>query len=243
MSGHRFSFGNDRIGTMETVGLDALMIRLFDTIDEANVGWLLALVERLRGTFGDHLVDLVPSYTTVLVHYDVLALDMDQARARVRQAALGLAPAASAQGREHRVPVWYHPTVGPDLARLAELSGLTVDEVVRRHCAKAYRVFALGFTPGFAFMGLVEPALAAPRLTTPRQRIAAGSVGIGERQTAIYPSDSPGGWNLLGRTPVQLYVAGQSLFSPGDSVRFEAISRERFIELGGDPMPLEGNQP
>jgi KipI family sensor histidine kinase inhibitor len=150
----------------------------------------------------------------------------------------GLAPVALDSGPEHLVPVWYDPMVGPDLPRLAALSGLSIGEVIRRHCAKPYRVFALGFTPGFAFMGLVEPALAAPRLTTPRQRVAAGSVGIGERQTAIYPSPSPGGWNLLGRTPLVLFADGKSLFSPGDTVRFEAIGRDRFVELGGDPTPV-----
>lgn len=238
MSGVRVTFGQGQAGVIETVALDALMVRLFDQIDESNVGWLLALVERLRAEFGDHLVDLVPSYTTVMVHYDLLALSPAQARERVTRALDGLAPAPLNSGREHQVPVWYDPAVGPDLPRLAELSGLGVEEVIRRHCAKAYRVFALGFTPGFAFMGLVEPALAAPRLTTPRQRVVAGSVGIGERQTAIYPSPSPGGWNLLGRTPLVLFSEGNSLFSPGDSVRFQAISRERFIALGGDPTPF-----
>lgn len=238
MSGVRVTFGQGQAGVIETVALDALMVRLFEQIDEANVGWLMALADRLRVEFGPQALDLVPSYTTVMVHFDVLELSPAQARQRVMRALDGLTPADLSQGREHRVPVWYDPSVGPDLPRLAQLSGLAPAEVISRHCAKAYRVFALGFTPGFAFMGLVEPALAAPRLTTPRQRVAAGSVGIGERQTAIYPSVSPGGWNLLGRTPQVLFRHGQSLFSPGDSVRFEAIERERFIALGGDPTPF-----
>lgn len=238
MSGVRFAFGEGHAATLETVALDTLMVRLFAHIDEANVGWLLALSDRLRASFGSALVDIVPSYTTVMVHYDIGVLAPDEARRRVLNACDGLKPASAANGREHSVPVWYDPSVGPDLHRLAGISGLPVEEVVQRHCAKAYRVFALGFTPGFAFMGLVEPALAAPRLTTPRQRIATGSVGIGERQTAIYPSASPGGWNILGRTPVVLFAEGESLFKPGDSVRFEAISRERFVALGGDTTPL-----
>lgn len=238
MSGLRVTFGQGQAGVIETVALDTLMVRLFEQIDEANVGWLLALVARLRAQFGPHALDLVPSYTTVMVHFNVLELSPAEARERVLCALDGLTPVDISHGREHRVPVWYDVSVGPDLPRLAQLSGLAPAEVVRRHCAKAYRVFALGFTPGFAFMGLVEPALAAPRLTTPRQRVAAGSVGIGERQTAIYPSISPGGWNLLGRTPQVLFSQGQSLFNPGDSVRFEAIEREGFLALGGDPTPF-----
>jgi KipI family sensor histidine kinase inhibitor len=239
MSGQRFAFGEGQGGSIETVALDALMVRLFSHIDEANVGWLLALVERLRGEFGQALVEVVPSYTTVMVQYDILALAPEAARQKVVAAVHGLTPSVLNDGREHRVPVWYDPSVGPDLHRLAGLSGLSLDELVRRHCAKPYRVFALGFTPGFAFMGLVEPALAAPRLTTPRQRVKAGSVGIGERQTAIYPSPSPGGWNILGRTPVTLFADGNSLFQPGDSVWFEAVTRERFVDMGGDTTPLE----
>ncbi|MBF7142496.1 MULTISPECIES: 5-oxoprolinase subunit B family protein [Pseudomonas] len=240
MSGQRFAFGQGQHGSIETVALDALMVRLFTHIDEGNVGWLLGLAERLRHTFGEALVEVVPSYTTVMVQYDILAMTPEAARQHVKVALQGLMPAELAGGREHRVPVWYDPSVGPDLSRLADLSGLAVEEVVRRHCAKPYRVFALGFTPGFAFMGLVEPALAAPRLTTPRQQVAAGSVGIGERQTAIYPSASPGGWNILGRTPVALFCEGVSLFQPGDSVQFEAITRHRFVEMGGDTTPLGG---
>ncbi|WP_263263928.1 allophanate hydrolase subunit 1 [Pseudomonas sp. RIT-PI-S] len=240
MSGVRFTFGEGQAGEVETIALDALMVRLFQGIDEANVGWLLALDQRLRAAFGAALIDTVPSYTTVMVQFDVLSLSPGEARERVLRAVADLTPVALGGGRKHVVPVWYDPSVGPDLPRLAELSGLAVEEVIRRHCAKAYKVFALGFTPGFAFMGLVEPALAAPRLATPRQRVAAGSVGIGERQTAVYPSVSPGGWNLLGRTPVTLFAEGKSLFSPGDSVRFHAVDRYRFVELGGDVTPLGG---
>lgn len=103
-------------------------------------------------------------------------------------------------------------------------------------------MFALGFAPGFAFMGLVEEQLATPRLGTPRKRIAPGSVGIAERQTAAYPVTSPGGWNLLGRTPVKLFgdgIEGYSLLQPGDRVRFVPVERAEFIRLGGDDSPLE----
>ncbi|MCY1446834.1 putative protein YbgJ [compost metagenome] len=115
-------------------------------------------------------------------------------------------------------------------------------DIVRRHSEREYQVFALGFAPGFAFMGLVEEALAAPRLATPRKRVAAGSVGIAERQTAAYPAVSPGGWNLIGRTPSKLFDRardGYSLLQPGDRVRFVAVDRATFINLGGDDTPLE----
>ena len=224
------------------VALDCLMVRLFDEIAESNMPWMLAAGARLRGSFAGHLIDLVPSYTTLMVHYDLLALNPMQARELIGQALEGLLPDAQSQGRKHVLPVWYDPSVGPELHLLAQRSGLSVDEVIARHSGRDYQVFALGFAPGFAFMGLVEEALAAPRLDTPRKRVAAGSVGIAERQTAAYPLVSPGGWNLIGRTPAKLFDRtrdGYSLLQPGDSVRYEAVSHAEFIRLGGDDTPLE----
>ena len=227
---------------IEVVAIDCLMVRLFDAIAEDNMPWMLAATRRLRGGFGAALVDLVPSYTTLMVHYDLLALSPAQARELIDQALTDLQPQAQGSGHCHVLPVWYDLSVGPELTLLAQRSGLAVNEVIRRHSQHHYQVFALGFAPGFAFMGLVEEQLAAPRLNTPRKRVAPGSVGIAERQTAAYPVESPGGWNLIGRTPAKLFDRerdGYSLMQPGDSVRFEAIGRAEFINLGGDDTPLE----
>jgi KipI family sensor histidine kinase inhibitor len=227
---------------IEVVAIDCLMVRLFDAIDEANMPWMLAASLRLREGFGVHLIDLVPSYTTLMVHYDLMALSPQQARALIAQALTGLTPDAAAAGKQHVLPVWYDLSVGPELSLLSSRSGLPVEEVIRRHSQRTYQVFALGFAPGFAFMGLVEELLAAPRIGTPRKRVAAGSVGIAERQTAAYPLESPGGWNILGRTPARLFdrqIDGYSLMQPGDTVRFEAVDHAEFIRLGGDDTPLE----
>ncbi|PHN64699.1 allophanate hydrolase [Pseudomonas sp. ICMP 8385] len=227
---------------IEVVAIDCLMVRLFDVIAEDHMPWMLAATRRLREGFGAALVDLVPSYTTLMVHYDLLALSPAQARELIDQALTGLQPQAQGSGQCHVLPVWYDLSVGPELTLLAQRSGLALNEVIRRHSQHQYQVFALGFAPGFAFMGLVEEQLAAPRLSTPRKRVAPGSVGIAERQTAAYPVESPGGWNLIGRTPAKLFDRerdGYSLMQPGDSVRFEAIGRAEFINLGGDDTPLE----
>ncbi|MGZ0702227.1 5-oxoprolinase subunit B family protein [Pseudomonas sp. L5B5] len=227
---------------VEVAAIDCLMVRLFDAIAEDNMPWMLAAAERLRQVFGSGLIDLVPSYTTLMVHYDLCSLGPGQARELIGEALAGLVPLAAEAGREHVLPVWYDPSVGPELELLARRSGLPVAEVIRRHSQHEYRVFALGFAPGFAFMGLVVPELAAPRLDTPRKRVAAGSVGIAERQTAAYPAVSPGGWNLIGRTPSRLFDRereGYSLLQPGDRVRFAAVGRAEFVRLGGDDSPLE----
>ena len=227
---------------IEVVAIDCLMVRLFDVIAEANMPWMLAATERLRNGFGPALVDLVPSYTTLMVHYDLTALTPAQARALIDQALTDLQPQAQGSGQCHVLPVWYDLSVGPELALLSQRSGLAVEEVIRRHSAHEYQVFALGFAPGFAFMGLVDEILATPRLNTPRKRVAAGSVGIAERQTAAYPVVSPGGWNLIGRTPAKLFDRerdGYSLMQPGDTVCFAPVSHAEFVNLGGDDTPLE----
>jgi len=227
---------------IEVVAIDCLMVRLFEVIAEANMPWMLAATQRLRSGFGTALVDLVPSYTTLMVHYDLTALSPAQARGLIDQALTDLQPQAQGSGQCHVLPVWYDLSVGPELSLLSRRSGLSVEDVIRRHSAHEYQVFALGFAPGFAFMGLVDEALATARLNTPRQRVAAGSVGIAERQTAAYPVVSPGGWNLIGRTPAKLFDRerdGYSLMQPGDTVRFAAVSHAEFINLGGDDTPLE----
>lgn len=224
---------------IEVVAFDSLMVRLFDRIDEANMPWILAASQRLRAVFGAQLIDLVPSYTTLMVQFD---LAPNEARQRIVRAFEGLQPDPGSAGRRHEIPVWYHASVGPELPLLAARSGLSEAEVISLHSGRDYPVFALGFAPGFGFMGLVDERLASPRLSTPRKRVAAGSVGIAERQTAAYPAVSPGGWNLIGRTPVRLFDRereGYSLLQPGDRVRFVAVERAEFINLGGDDSPLE----
>ncbi|MBW6393376.1 5-oxoprolinase subunit PxpB [Billgrantia antri] len=227
---------------IELTAMDVLMVRLFEAIDEANMPWIVAADSALREAFGDLLIDLVPSYTTLMLHYDCLRLSHDEALARIEAVLLHLEPADGGLGRRHEIPVWYDPSVGPELVRVAEHAGLSVEEVVQCHCGRDYHVFALGFAPGYGFMGMVEEALATPRLKTPRRRVPAGSVGIADRQTAIYPLLSPGGWNILGRTAVPLFEharRGDPLLLPGDRVRFMPISRSEFERQGGDATPLE----
>ncbi|MHC6226816.1 5-oxoprolinase subunit PxpB [Pseudomonas sp. X10] len=224
---------------IEVIAIDSLMVRLFDAIEEGNMPWILAASQRLREAFGKRLVDLVPSYTTLMLQFE---MPPGEARVLIGQALEGLQPDAGSAGRRHEIPVWYDLRVGPELALLAERSGLSQAEVIRLHSEREYPVFALGFAPGFAFMGLVDERLATPRLATPRKRVAAGSVGIAERQTAAYPAVSPGGWNLIGRTPARLFDRqreGYSLLQPGDRVRFVAVDHAEFISLGGDDSPLE----
>ncbi|WP_240454030.1 5-oxoprolinase subunit PxpB [Halomonas sp. NO4] len=234
----------DRLPRLESAGLDGWLVRLFARIDEANLPWLAALTRRCEAAFGDTLVDLVPSYTTLLVVFDPLQLSPDKARCRLVELLTDLAPddEQAAAGEVHELPTWYDPSVGPDLERVAAHAGLSVEQVIDCHSQGVYRVFALGFVPGFAFMGLLDERLATPRLETPRRRVPLGSVAITGRQTAAYPMQTPGGWNLLGRTSARLFDRdreGFSLLQVGDRVRFVPVDRDTLQRQGGDVTPIE----
>ena len=156
---------------------------------------------------------------------------------RLRTAISGLSGSADREGRTVVLPVYYAPDAGADLESLAERSGLSVDEVIGLHSGTEYRVYAIGFAPGFAYLGQVDERIAAPRLTTPRLKVPRGAVAIADRQTAVYPAVSPGGWNLIGRCPTRMFDPHATPTMPvtvGDRVRFEAISRDRFLALGGE---------
>jgi len=192
---------------IEVVAIDCLMLRLFDDIAEANMPWMLAATERVRSVFAGQLIDVVPSYTTLMVHYDGLELSPVQARELIAHALSDLQPDTRRQGQCHVVPVWYDLSVGPELALLAQRTGWSHNEVIRCHSEHEYQVFALGFAPGFAFMGLVDEALAAPRLSTPRKRVAAGSVGIASARQPPIRRNLPVAGTLSGVLPAPCLTA------------------------------------
>ena len=227
---------------IENAGIEAWIVRFADRIDPANRRWISAFCRDCQSTFGKALVELVPSYTTVLVQYDPVRMTDTSSRALLEQILEQLAPDDDeASGRLVEIPVWYDISVGPELALIAERNNWSSQQVAETHAATEYQVFALGFVPGFAFMGLVTAPLATPRLATPRQHVPRGSIAIAERQTSAYPQVTPGGWNLIGRTPLTLFDPGRdpmTVLEAGDRVRFRSVSRDDFIELGGDPTPV-----
>lgn len=228
---------------LENAGIDAWLVRLFNTIDEANMAWITALVEACEQALGDNLVDIVPSYTTVLVHYNPLTLDSRQVADLLTSLLGGLtANDTGSDASIKELPVWYDPSVGPELALLQQHTGFSLERIIQLHSEHRYRVFALGFAPGFAFMGSLPAELELPRLSTPRKRVPAGSVALAGRQTSAYPQVSPGGWNLIGRTPARLFdptSQALSLLNVGDTVRFVPVDKNEFIRLGGDTTPTE----
>ncbi len=184
--------------------------------------------------------DVVSAYNTIVVHFDVTQTDHEHLISSIiKIIPTNITPTkdSNAQGRKIQIPVYYGDETGPDLVRIAEAHNISVKEVIQIHCDQPYTAYAVGFAPGFAYLGFVPLEIKMPRLASPRKKVIKGSVAIADQQTAIYPNDSPGGWNIIGRTPSDmLKEENQQITShikSGDTVSFYAISREEFLELGG----------
>ncbi len=195
------------------------------------------ICEKFRGI----VFDCVPSYTTLLIYYDFARVTGDQfcqSVGAIIEEELTINPTEPVT-RSFEVPVYYSEETGPDLAFLAEGKKMSVEQLIERHSEKTYTVYAIGFSPGFAYMGFVEPALASTRLASPRKSVPKGSVGIADKQTGIYPIDSPGGWNIIGRTTLDIFDNSQPVtkrckFNVGDTIKFTSVCKEEFLSLGGN---------
>jgi KipI family sensor histidine kinase inhibitor len=229
---------------IEALGDDALLIRLGDRIDAATNRAALDLAAALQTARLPGVHDIAPAYASVCVRYDIAAWTRGAASttafrsvAAQIEAVIGAGipatlPDESADALE--IPVCYGGEAGPDLAAVAEHSGLDSAEVIARHAQAEYRVAMLGFMPGFPYLLGLDPTLQMPRRATPRTRVPAGSVAIGGAQTGIYPRELPGGWQLIGRTPLVLFDASRAapaLLQPGQRVRFRAIDAAQFAAL------------
>jgi len=218
----------------ERLGEDCLLLRLGPRVDAASTARVHALVSRLQATRPRWVMDIVPAFASVAIFVDLDRLcesdPLDAAVAWLATQSSHLA-AHVAPTRTIEIPVRYGGVDGPDLDELAAHAGLERDEVIARHAAAEYHVAMLGFAPGFPYLLGLDAALAMPRLATPRLRVPAGSVGIGGAQTGIYPRELPGGWQLIGRTPLVLFDPERSqpaLLQPGQRVRFRAIDASEF---------------
>ena len=195
---------------------------------------VIAAAKRLSEGLGDAVEELVPTYCTLLVHYRAEAFDYAEMEQRIAALLSSEEELAAVQRRIVTIPVCYGGEYGPDIATVAEHGGLSEEEVVRLHTAADYRVYMLGFIAGFPYLGGLSRQLHTPRLSQPRLKIEAGSVGIAGGQTGVYPVASPGGWQIIGRTPLALYDPGRrmpALLNAGDTVRFSPISRQEFLSI------------
>jgi inhibitor of KinA len=214
-------------------GDQALTVELSDQVDDATNRRVIALAENLAARPVDGITETVPTYRSLLVCYDpevVRASTLADTLAE-RLASLDVEHTPS---RHWTVPVFYGGAAGMDLEELAGMKGLGVDEVISLHSGAEYRVYMIGFAPGFAYLGGLPEVLHTPRLTTPRQHIVAGSIGIGGKQASINSLDGPSGWRFIGRTPLRLFDPQReepALFRAGDTVRFKPVDATEFERL------------
>ena len=205
------------------LGDSALLVQLGDEIDIAVNRRVHTLATLIHAAPLLGVIEMVPAYLTLLIHYDPLALTEDKLQKWVRLKLDQLEDIHVKKPRQLEIPVRYGGEYGIDLEFVAAYHHLHVEDVIRIHSEKTYMIYMMGFTPGFPYMGKLDEAILTPRLETPRTHVPAGTVAIAGSQTGIYPIDSPGGWRLIGHTSFRLFDPGANtpfLFSPGDEVKF-----------------------
>lgn len=226
--------GAPAIVRIASAGDSALLIEFPQTISPAINARAIALADAIRRRCGTAVRDAVVGYATLTLYFDPLVVDATWMEAESREIAAAADDGLGGSGVLVEVPVCYGGQFGPDLEDVAVFGGCSQEEVIAIHAESTYRVYMIGFVPGFAYMAVVDDRIAAPRRPTPRSAVPAGSVAIAGAQTGIYPAVTPGGWNIIGRTPLKPFDAARSqptLFRAGDMVRFRPISPREYDDL------------
>lgn len=224
--------GSHAVWTVSFLGDSALRLDFGERIDQAVNDAVHAAAAWVRALDLPGCVDVVPAYASLTVHFDPSVADVTMLRRELLPRPDGLPATARTSRKTVVIPVRYGGEAGPDLDDVASHAGLSAETVIARHHAAEYRVMCLGFSPGFAYLGGLDPALATPRRATPRESVAAGSVGIGGAQTAVYPSTTPGGWQIIGRTDGPLFdpaAVPPSRLQPGDRVTFTPVEALKTV--------------
>jgi inhibitor of KinA len=226
--------------TISPLGDAAIILNFENTIDETLNSTVLYLYHKLKVQQLPFVKDIVPAYSSLVIFYDLLILEntktvnksyveivLDHVK-KILAEDIEISPFAT---RKVKIPVCYSEKYAWDLDEISKEKTLTPEEIIHLHTAKRYRVYMIGFLPGFAYMGEADKRIAMPRKQQPRTKVAAGSVGIAGMQTGIYPFDSPGGWQIIGRTPVKLFDKENDdpvLLQPGDEIEFYSITEDEF---------------
>jgi inhibitor of KinA len=229
-----------------SAGDAALVVEFEARIDPLVNARAIQLAEALQAARMPGVLDVVPTFRSVAIYFDPLRTDGDALLARVEAEAAKPSSDRDTGRPAVRVPVCYGGDLGPDLAAVAAFSHLSEAEVITAHTARTYRAFMVGFVPGFAYLGTVEERIAMPRRDAPRVRVPIGSVGIAGVQTGIYPMETPGGWQIVGRTPLKPFDPNRAepfLITAGDAVQFYAIDHDRFLDMEREGLLVSPKPP
>ena len=233
--GHPPAQGTSPRPTFRFSGDCGLLVELGTVIDLGLNQLTRDLATRVKERTVSGVLDVVAAYASFLIVYDPEQITPGQLQTTVLECWGQTDPDQKETGKTVDIPVCYSETFGPDLPTVAGYNNLSREDVVRLHTAGLYPIYMIGFAPGFPYLGGLDPKLHTPRMDTPRTRVEAGSVGIANNQTGIYPISSPGGWQIIGRTPLRLFTPEHAdpvpLYHPGDRLRFYPISEETFHRM------------
>ncbi|MGI9544870.1 MAG: 5-oxoprolinase subunit PxpB [Cyclobacteriaceae bacterium] len=217
------------------LGDSALLINFEQRIDPEINGKVIQLYKSILSAQMPEVTFCSPAYCSITVGYDLAQTDFESLRQKIK--GLEVEPARSKKAKPIEIPVCYEDAYAPDMEDMELQSGLTSNEIIALHTTSVYQVYMIGFLPGFAYMGTLPEALKCKRKETPRLRVPARSVGLAGLQTGIYPSEAPGGWQIIGRTPRAIFSPLANLpcrFQPGDQVTFSSISESEFVQMETD---------
>ena len=217
---------------------NTLIVLFEQTISTTNLETVKRVTQAIKDNLSDNIIDIVPSYASIHITFNVLKISGAEFKTTLAKV---VEQSDTVHVKNHstkiiEISVYYGAEVALDLPYIAQRASLTEQEVINIHANKLYDVYAIGFAPGFAYLGNVDERIACPRKDTPREKIMQGSLGIAGKQTAIYPAASPGGWQIIGRTPIELInYKSEKLtpFSTGDKVKFKPIEKSDFLAMGG----------
>ncbi len=217
-----------------TAGDSSLLIEFGKEISPEINQKITATVQLMKEQHIEGVVDIIPAFCSLLINYDPRVIRYDELKSRMRDLVKMDIKAEAGRKKVYEIPVCYGGAYGPDIENIAKHAGLSVEEVIEIHSSRDYLIYMLGFLPGFTYLGGLDERIHTPRLANPRLKINAGSVGIGGSQTGIYPMDSPGGWQLMGMTPVKTYDPSREvpiLVEAGDYIRFVPVSEEEYLRI------------
>ena len=218
----------------EPMGDKAILIKFEQKISSEISAKIRQLTASIEASQNPAVIETIPSYAAVCVIYEPLIMNYDTIKTFLSSLLANVAGNDLLNGVVFEIPVLYNHETGPDLGFISGHSGLCVEEIIKIHTAPEYLIYMLGFAPGFPYLGGMDERIAAPRLKVPRQKIVPGSVGIAGNQTGMYPIESPGGWQLIGRTPIKLYDPERTppvYYQAGDYIKYKAIDASEFEHL------------
>ncbi len=221
---------------IKIASVDSLIVYFSDVISKETSLQVKSAYKSLKEKSHKGLLEIIPSYTSLFISYDVFAYDFKSIKSFLEDELKNLKSYEENSSEIINIDVYYGEEVGLDLTRVASFANISVEEVIKIHTERIYDVYAIGFLPGFAYLASIDEKIIVPRLESPRKVTPKGSVSIADNQTAIYPQNSPGGWNVLGRTTFELFDKNLKKLSPisiDSQIKFNSISKDKFLEQGG----------